>query len=260
MQRSSLGWYALVLILMARAALAKALQPIVWDKTPIGLTLTVGQERLVQFPGPITVGVPGGLAQLMRVQTVDDTVYLLAQQPFEATRVIARERDGGRTYVLDVSASTDGGQNPPVRITQAAEANAPDSAAGDANELHGVAALRIGYVTLTRFAAQQLYAPARLLEDLPGVMRVPIKPDPVALLRGDTVTATPLIAWRADNLYVTAVKLTNRLAVPLVLDPRALRGGWLAATFQHTRLAKHADESDTTVVYLISSLPFAAAL
>ena len=260
MHRSSRGWYALALVLMAHAALAATLQPIVWDRTPIVLTLTVGQERLVQFPGPITVGVPGGVTSLLRVQTVDDTVYLVAQQPFDATRVIARERDGGRTYVLDVSASPDGGETPPVQITLAAEANPPDSAAGDANALHGVAAARIGYVALTRFAAQQLYAPTRLLADLPGVVRVPIKSDPVALLRGDAVTATPLIAWRADGMYLTAVKISNRLAVPFLLDARALRGAWLAATFQHNRLAKHGDEADTTVAYLISSLPFAAAL
>lgn len=260
MQKSSRGWYALVLVLMAHAALATVLQPIVWDRTPIGLILTVGQERLVQFPGPITLGVPSGLTQLLRVQTVDDTVYLLAQQPFEAARVIARERDGGRTYVLDVSASADGGETGPVQITLAAEANPPDSPDGDVNALHDVAPARIGYITLTRFAAQQLYAPARLLGDLPGVVRVPIKPDPIALLHGDTVTATPLIAWRVDGLYLTAVKLTNRLTIPLLLDPRALRGAWLAATFQHNRLAKHGDEADTTVVYLISSLPFAAAL
>lgn len=260
MERSSRVWYALVLVLMAHAALATALQPIVWDKTPIDLTLTVGQERLVQFPGPITVGVPSGLTQLLRVQTVDDTVYLLAQRPFEATRVIARDRDSGRTYVIDVSASTDGGQTLPVQIKLTADTDLPGSTAGDVNALHDVAAARIGYVTLTRFAAQQLYAPARLLADLPGAVRVPIKPDPVMLLRGDAVTATPLIAWRADGLYLTAVKLTNLLAIPLLLDPRALRGAWLAATFQHNRLAKHGDEADTTVVYLISSLPFAAAL
>ena len=260
MRKLSRARYALVLILMTQGALATALQPIVWDRTPIGLILTVGQERLVQFPAPITLGVPGSLPQSLRVQTVDDTVYLLAQQPFEATRVIARERDSGRTYVLDVTASADGGQTPPLQITLAAEANPPDRADGDGNASHDATAARIGYVTLTRFAAQQLYAPARLLGDLSGVAHVPIKPDSVTLLRGDTVEATPLIAWQADGLYLTAVKLTNRLAVPLLLDPRALRGAWLAATFQHNRLAKHGDEADTTVVYLISSVPFAAAL
>ena len=259
MHRYSRSWCALVLVLAADAALATALQPIVWEKTPISLTLTVGQERLVQFPAPVTLGVPGGLTSSLRVQSVDDTVYLLAQAPFEATRVVARELDGGRMYVLDLAARSDGGQTQPVQITLAAESDPSDNAADDARGLRTSSA-RIGYVALTRFAAQQLYAPARLLADLPGVVRIPIKPDAVALVRGDAVTATPLIAWRADGVYLTAVKLTNRIAQPLLLDPRTLRGAWLAATFQHNRLAKHGDEADTTVVYLISSLPFAVAL
>ena len=259
MHRYSGSWCLLVLVLMADAALATAVQPIVWDKTPIDLTLTVGQERLVQFPGPVTLGVPGSLTPSLRVQSVDDTVYLLAQAPFEATRVVARELDGGRTYVLDLVASNDDGQTQPVQITLAAEPDPSDNAAGDASGVRA-AGTRIGYVALTRFAAQQLYAPVRLLAELPGAVRIPIKPDAVALVRGDAVTAIPLIAWRADGVYLTAVKLTNRLAQPLLLDARTLRGAWLAATFQHNRLAKHGDEADTTVVYLISSLPFAAAL
>ena len=117
-----------------------------------------------------------------------------------------------------------------------------------------------GYVTLTRFAAQQLYAPARLLKDLPGVVRVPVKRKKVPLVRGAAVTAEPLVAWRAGDLYLTAVKLTNRTDRALTLDPRTLRGDWLTAAFQHNRLLPKGDESDTTALYLISKRPFAASL
>ena len=116
-----------------------------------------------------------------------------------------------------------------------------------------------GYVTLTRFAAQQLYAPARLLRDLPGVVRVPVARNEVALVRGASVRAEPLVAWRAGDLYLTAVKLTNRTDRALTLDPRTLRGAWLSASFQHNRLLPKGDESDTTAVYLISARPFEAS-
>ena len=64
------------------------------------------------------------------------------------------------------------------------------------------------------------------------------------------------MAWRANGLYVTAVKLTNRTELPQTLDPRDLQGTWLSATFQHHRLLPMGDEADTTAVYLISARPF----
>ena len=117
-----------------------------------------------------------------------------------------------------------------------------------------------GYVTLTRFAAQQLYAPARLLEELPGVTRVPVKREPVALVRGNAVEAVPLVAWRAGDLHLTAARLTNKTGRSQTLDPRNLRGRWLTAAFQHNRMHAVGSEADRTVVYLISDRPFAASL
>ncbi len=81
----------------------------------------------------------------------------------------------------------------------------------------------------------------------------------IKLFRGGAVTATPLVAWRAGSLHLTAIKLVNRTGVARTLDPRDLRGDWLAATFQHHRLLPAGDEADTTAVYLISARPFEAA-
>ncbi len=100
----------------------------------------------------------------------------------------------------------------------------------------------------------------RLLSSVRGIVRVPIQQHSVALVRGNSVAAKPLVAWRAGNLYVTAIKLTNRLAKAQTLDPRALRGAWLSAAFQHSRLLRAGDEADTTAVYLVSAQPFAASL
>jgi len=84
--------------------------------------------------------------------------------------------------------------------------------------------------------------------------------EPFDLIHGGAVEATPLIGWRANGLYITAVKLTNRTAEPQILDPRDLRGAWLTATFQHHRLLPKGDEADTTAVYLVSARPFELAL
>ena len=230
---------------------------ITWQKTPIAVALTVGKERRVDFPGPVKVGLPAAIQSAIRVQSVAGTVYLLAHQPFEATRVMVRAVDSGAIYLLDLSADNQDEAKAAIQILDP-ETRIPGAATDEGTPPPEMPAY--GYVTLTRFAAQQLYAPARLLHDLPGVVRVPVRREPVRLVRGVPIEASPLVAWRASGLYITAVKLRNLGTQAVTLDPRRLRGGWLAAAFQHNRLHPAGDEADTTALYLISARPFETAL
>ena len=229
-----------------------------WNKTPIQLNLKVNHERMVHFPGPVKVGIPESLRSIIRVQSVNGTVYLLAQAPFEPVRVMVRDIDAGQVFLFDVSAQVEGGQVHPVQVFMpATKQNRPRS--NDLSIDDDPSTEQYSYVALTRFAAQQLYAPARLVQDKPGIVRVPVARKPVALLRGGAIAAVPIVAWRAGGLYLTAVKLNNISAQPQILDPRNLRGSWLTATFQHNRLLPAGDEADTTAVYLISARPFEAS-
>lgn len=253
-------WLDVGLLLVQSTAHAEmgVTERIEWDKTPIRLDLTVGQERWVDFPGAVKVGLPASLQPLLRTQSVNGTVYFLANAPFDATRIMLRTLDGGPLYLFDVSASEAGGQTHPLQLFVKAAGERGEGPAASSTASNAPAE-NYSYVALTRFAAQQLYAPARLLQGLPGIVRVLVTRDPVSLLRGGRVDATPLVAWRAAGLYVTAVKLTNRTGQPQTLDPRNLRGSWLTATFQHNRLLAAGNEADTTAVYLISARPFAAS-
>lgn len=250
------GFFGMLLLIPAMVCADTAIpERIVWNRTPIKLVLPVEQERMVRFPNSVKIGLPSRLQSLLRAQSVDGTLYLLAHQPFEATRVMVREIASGRIYLFDISASKEEGQANPVEVTLAdGSSGIRDSVLSEEAPTRSPT---YGYVALTRFAAQQLYAPTRLLQDLPGIVRVPIRCDSVPLVRGGRVEATPLVAWRAGNLYLTAVKLTNRSNQPQILDPRDLRGAWLTASFQHNRLLPAGDEADTTAVYLISARPFA---
>lgn len=254
------GFWLGVLILFLQTGVAYAaaeeLERVAWRKTPIAVELPVGRERLIHLPGPVKVGLPPELQGLVRVQSIAGTVYLLAHQPFGSTRVIVRSVDDGQVYLLDLSASPEATGSTPIAVYLPDEPGVDSGLSGS----DAAAIPHYGYVTLTRFAAQQLYAPARLLEELPGVVRVPVKREPVALVRGNAVDAVPLVAWRAGDLYLTAAKLTNNADRPQTLDPRTLRGRWLTASFQHNRLHVAGSESDRSVVYLISDRPFAASL
>ena len=139
---------------------------IIWQKKPIALSLTVGKEQRVDFPGPVKVGLPAAIQSTLRVQSVAGTVYLLAHQRFEATRVMVRAVDSGAIYLLDLSADNEDEAKAAIQILDPETRKTMVTAAAG-TPLPALPAY--GYVTLTRFAAQQLYAPARLLHDLPGV-------------------------------------------------------------------------------------------
>ena len=246
------GCALLAVAILAGSLQAQVPERIEWKGVPIRLELKTGVERIVRFPGPVRVGIPDALRPLFRIQSLEGTVYFLAHAPFDPSRIVVHATGNGQVFLLDVSASERHAAPPPVEVY--VRVPVPESVVGGATGRQAPA--RHGYVTLTRFAARQLYAPARLAQGRPGIVRVPVIREPVALMHGGSVHAVPLVAWRAGSLYVTAVRLTNLSARARNLDPRQLRGTWLAATFQHNRLLPAGSNADTTAVYLVSARPF----
>ena len=238
---------------------------VVWNKAPIAIPLVVGEERLVHFPDSVSIGLPQSLTPLLRSQSINGTLYLLARQAFEPTRVMVRSETDGPIYVLDISAApggVDSGSLPDVQVLLQASQKPPQDLSEDAGADQSTSdkqSQSLGYAALTRYAAQQLYAPTRLIPQQPGVVAIPVNPEPVDLVVGGKIEAVPVAAWKAGLRYVTAVKLINRTQSPVVLDPRELRGSWLAATFQHNRLLPAGSEADTTAAYLVSDRRFDAA-
>tara|TARA_R110000851_G_scaffold86648_3_gene188234 strand:- start:17221 stop:18054 length:834 start_codon:yes stop_codon:yes gene_type:complete len=238
---------------------------VVWNKAPIAIPLVVGEERLVHFPDSVSIGLPQSLTPLLRSQSINGTLYLFARKPFEPTRVMVRSETDGPIYVLDISAAPGGADSrslPDVQVLLQASQKPPQDLSEDAGADQSTSdkqSQSLGYAALTRYAAQQLYAPTRLIPQQLGVVAIPVNPEPVDLVVGGKIEAVPVAAWKAGLRYVTAVKLINRTQSPVVLDPRELRGSWLAATFQHNRLLPAGSEADTTAVYLVSDRRFDAA-
>ena len=233
---------------------------LLWNKTPLRITLPVGQERLVHFPADVRVGLLSPLPPGLRTQSIAGTVYWYAQEPFPPTRVQVQELASGQMVLLDLQAQP-GADTTPIQILRSRSADPAVMELGTQNQTASAAAqATANFVQLTRYAAQQLYAPQRLVRELPAIHPVPVNTDPVALVRGGQVEARPLIAWRGSEDYITAVRLQNLTGQAVILDPRNLRGQWMAATFQQARLLPRGDEADTTCVYLISARPFAEAL
>lgn len=241
---------------------AYAVERLFWDKVPLRITLPVGKERLVTFPADVKVGVPGLLGTKLRTQSNQGTVYWKANAAFDTQRIEVHEIQSNHIYLLDLKASKEATSVTPIEViykqasTDQTNNDQTDKTTSTTNA-QAKALRQLGYIDLTRFAAQQLYAPARLLKSSPQIHRVSVaRRSTTHLIRGQQVTATPVASWQSGALYITAVELKNTSKSFITLDPRHLRGGWRAATFQHSRLHPAGSESDTSAVYLISDRPF----
>jgi integrating conjugative element protein (TIGR03749 family) len=193
-------------------------------------------------------------------------IYLRASEPIPPIRLQLQDVESGALILLDIAAEpAQDGQAPlePVRIV-AAEAPPKRYGGGAAGGADEQADAPVDEsvprretplpVVLTRHAAQNLYAPLRTVEPVSGIGRVNLRRDLAldTLLPTLPVHARALAAWRLEDQWVTAVRLTNTAARWLDLDPRALQGHFVAATFQHPNLGPAGTPSDTTVLYLVT--------
>jgi len=241
--------YLVGLLMVMLIPAAQAVEILHWQRLPLSVPLLVGQERIVFIDKNVRVGVPASVAGRLRVQSAGGAVYLRASEPIERTRLQLQDADTSALILLDISARAAKEGEPelePVRIVEGEIA--PDSTVPPPPRQTPIA------VVLTRFAAQNLYAPLRTIEPVPGIMRVNLRRD----LNLDTLLPTlpmqavPLAAWRLENQWVTAVRLTNISDNEIALDPRLLQGDFLTATFQHPTLGASGTPEDTTVVYLVT--------
>ncbi len=238
------------LFLLLTSSVTASTTDLVWDKTPIPLDLEVGEERIVHFADSMSVGLPANLRSIVRVQSIGNSVYLLATEKFERQRVLMRSTTDGSIVVFDLAADAEPAVSKNVYVRSAQ--SSPDAR----TESKG-----LNYAALTRFAAQFAYAPARLVQVPKGIFPVPIPKSSRGLVRGLDVTTEPYAAWKTNSgLYLTAIKLVNASNEPVEFHPRLLRGRWLTATFHHYRLLPKESGADQTLVYLISRYPFKQAL
>ena len=246
----SLGWMAS----------SHAVELLKWERLPLAVPLVVGQERVVFIDRNVRVGVPASIGNRLRMQSAGGALYLLAKDTIEPTRLQLQDADDGTLILIDIAASPGDAQLEPVRIVEQ-ETNSPryggmapqNPEAPNATAPNPARETPVP-VILTRYAAQSLYAPLRTVEPVNGLSRgnlgrnLPLD----TLLPTLPVTARALATWRLEDHWVTAVRLTNTATRWIELDPRALQGDFVAATFQHPNLGPAGASRDTTVVYLVT--------
>ncbi|PTA89540.1 TIGR03749 family integrating conjugative element protein [Kosakonia sp. H7A] len=254
---------------------ADAVELMKWERIPLQVPLTVGQERIVFVNKNVRVGFPPALNNKLRIQSTGGVVYLDASEAFPVTRLELQNKENGEIILLDVSAAPGKTTREPVKIVydgEVATATASDrqsvSSEGDST---GRSAQQADTettkpdrkpeklnaplpVVLTRYAAQNMYGPLRTVEPVPGISPVSLKLPSVitTLMPAEPVTVTPMAAWSLQGSSVVALQVRNRSAGKVILDPRALEGQFTTATFQHRWLGRAGTPEDTTVLYLVT--------
>ncbi|EEC6429809.1 TIGR03749 family integrating conjugative element protein [Salmonella enterica subsp. enterica serovar Saintpaul] len=248
---------------------AGAVELMKWERIPLQIPLTVGQERVIFVDKNVRVGFPDSLNGKLRIQSSSGTVYLDARAAFPSTRLVLKNVENGEMILLDVSASEGKTVREPVQLvyqgTVSSASSASQSTVSDTQEprqngepektatknkpvLNGPLP-----VVLTRYAAQTLYAPLRTVEPVAGIHALPLRlPSGLsALYPVAPLVMTPLAAWGLGDYSVVAVKVRNPGVTKVVLDPRNLSGRFIAATFQHQWLGEAGRPEDTTTLYLV---------
>ncbi|WP_081946747.1 TIGR03749 family integrating conjugative element protein [Pantoea rwandensis] len=275
--RHTLKKYSLVLLSgLFLPGMASAVELMKWERIPLQVPLTVGQERIVFVNKNVRVGFPPTLNSKLRIQSTGGAVYLDASEAFPVTRLELQDKENGELILLDVSAAPGKTTREPVKIVydgEVATATARDkqsiSSDGDSTGRSaqqtdnqtakaGSKPAKLNAplpVVLTRYAAQNMYGPLRTVEAVPGISPVSLKlPSSITtLMPSEPVSVTPMAAWSLQGSSVIALQVRNRSSGKVILDPRALEGQFITAAFQHRWLGRAGTPEDTTVLYLVTS-------
>ena len=259
--------FSVALGMLAVTATADAPERVMWDKHPINVQLQIGHERLIHFPDEMRYWLPDSIKHKVSVLAANGVLYIKALEPFPQTRIRVQGLSDQQVFLLDVMAGeVETGGNELIVITQ-------ESVRNLSKESTSLKTTEDWRIRLTRYAAQQLYAPERLAGGDSAIKRIALElSTPVPLIRGGLVEAVPIASWQGNGLTVTAVKIRNLSMQPLqlrfeksntlpVLNLNGrLRGDWLTATVQHDYLGLAGSENDTTTLYLVSNQSFLESL
>ncbi len=269
-------------LLIAAAFPASAVELMRWERIPLQVPLNVGQERIVFVDKNVRVGFPPALKDKLRVQSSGGAVYLSASEAFPTTRLTLLDAESGEIILLDISASAGKALREPVKVVYEGEvtsvsspdnakttgssngngrrassdsvkSESADSGSGSTSRRQAPSLNAPLPVVMTRYAAQNLYAPLRAVESVPGIHPVPLRlPGTITTLYpSEPVQIKPLAAWALNEHTVVALQVRNTSTRKVILDPRRLDGRFLSAAFQHRWLGRAGTPEDTTAVYLV---------
>ena len=220
---------------------------------PIELSLPLNKEVSLAFDSDIkSIAIKGDVRSMIDSESVDRRWWIKATASFTDTKVLVKN-DLGKILVFILSSD----KNIPIVNTKykviTKRAKLIKVADKNLNQ-----ARSLSLVDLTRFAAQKLYAPLRLIENI-NLNKVPVNLQKINLFTCQTNTwcvdtsAQPLASWTDGKRYISAIEIKNISGFSIDLDPRSLTGKFVSATFQFNRIGRLGSNTDTTVLYVVTT-------
>ena len=259
--------FVILLTLASATVLADASERVLWDKRPINVHPQVGSERIIHFPDNVRYWLPDTVKRHVSVLSANGVLYIRAMEPFPTTRLRIQGLNDHQVYLLDITASE------VAAVSDELIVMTKKNTRNRSKEATAYRTTEDWRIRLTRYAAQQLYAPERLVDGDSAIKRIPVESKTsVPLIRGGLIETVPIASWQGHGLTVTAVRVRNlsRQSLQLQFDRSdshqaldlsyLVRGDWLTATLQHDRLGAMGDETDTTTLYLVSNRSFVESL
>jgi len=261
------GLFVILLAFASATVIADTPERVLWDKRPISVHLQVGHERIIHFPDDVRYWLPDTVKRHVSVLAANGVFYIRAMEPFPTTRIRIQGLNDQQIYLLDITASE------AAAVSDELIVMTKENTRNRSKEATAYKTTEDWRIRLTRYAAQQLYAPERLVDGDSAIKRIPVESKmSVPLIRGGLIEAVPIASWQGHGLTVTAVRVRNlsRQSLQLQFDRSdfqqaldlsyLMRGDWLTATLQHDRLGAMGDETDTTTLYLVSNRSFVESL
>lgn len=261
-------FYCLVCAMLMVIALphyALADRVLVWNKDPLPIVLPIDKEVRMTFPTDVHIQIPVGiLGSLESLAPNQQVVYWKATKAFDRARVVVASLDGTSVYMLDLSANTNGtAENLLLEDADRVVVDASYHRSETPASTHAVD--DPVEIILTRFASQMLYAPTRLRPtngDIYTQDNVRLTTD-FPLIRsqfGESYHVEVVGSWSGYGRYITAVMMINQGTRPVQVNPGLVQGNFTHITPQHTSLGPKGTIEDRTTLYLISEMPFVAAV
>ena len=261
------GLFVILLAFASATVIADTPERVLWDKRPISVHLQVGHERIIHFPDDVRYWLPDTVKRHVSVLAANGVLYIRAMEPFPTTRLRIQGLNDQQVYLLDITASE------VAAVSDELIVMTKKNTRNRSKEATAYRTTEDWRIRLTRYAAQQLYAPERLVDGDSAIKRIPVESKTsVPLIRGGLIETVPIASWQGHGLTVTAVRVRNlsRQSLQLQFDRSdslqaldlsyLVRGDWLTATLQHDRLGAMGDETDTTTLYLVSNRSFVESL
>ncbi len=265
--RATLRVASLMITLIAcHSAFASTPRAMEWRGVPLDITLTPGQETIVNLGSDVRVARPAHLGTQLSVDSLAGRIYLTANGPFDTSRLQVMRLSDGMRLLLDVSAKP--GVVTPPQIDVVLPSNNEGGSVSAAAQ-HQAALGMAPEALLVRYAMQNLYSPAQAIEPLPGVVRAPMGlPENIAqqTFAKWRVKAKPIAAWQLGDKVVTAVSLTNLSSRSETLDPRLVTLGGhcllssCSVAFSHPELGAAGSQTEQATAFLVTPGPLASHL